>query len=141
MSNELLGTYNFNENKLVFGTREIKGFEDGTEIVAERAEDSFTAKVGVGGEVTRSRSNNNLGTITFTLNEFSPSNRYLQDIMNADEATGDGVLPAKIIDKSNPQGEKASGTEAWITKPASKSKGRESGPREWVIQVANLKME
>lgn len=137
----LYGTYDFNQVNLVFGTRQIKGFEDGTEIMAERAEDSFSEKVGVGGEVTRSKSNNLLGTITFTLNQFSPLNRYLQDIVNADEISGTGVLPVKLTDKSNPNGELASGIESWLRKPANKGLGRDSGPREWTIVVAKMRMD
>ena len=136
----LLGTYDFNLVNLIFGTRQIKGFEEGTEIGIARVEDSFTGKVGVGGEVTRSRSNNNMVEVTFTLNQFSPSNKYLQDIMNLDEATGTGVLPCKATDKSNPNGESMLGTEAWLKKPADKAFGTESGPREWVIVVADGKM-
>ncbi len=134
---DFLGTYDFNAVTTVFGTRQIKGFEEGTEITAARIEKSFTHKVGVGGETTRSRSNNNLVEVKFTLAQFSPSNKYLQDIVNLDEATGAGVLPLKINDNSNPNGDSAGGIEAWIDAPAEKSWGAESGPREWTIIVAN----
>jgi hypothetical protein len=136
----LQGTYNFKDVNLIFGTRKIKGFEDGSEIVVERAEDSFTEKVDVDGNVTRSRSNNSLGTITFTLSQFSSDNKYLSQIANLDERTGTGILPVKVVDKSNPDSDLSIGTEAWIKKPTNKSYGRESGPREWVISVADLQM-
>ena len=133
------GTYNFKEVNLVFGIKQIKGFEEGSEIVAERSEDSFTAKVGVDGGVTRSKSNNTMGTITFTLSQFSESNKYLQTIMNLDERTNTGgVLPAKLTDKSNPNTELAIATQSWIVKPSSKSYGAESGAREWVLSCADL---
>lgn len=135
----LNGTYNFNEVNVIFGIRQIKGFEDGSEITAERDEDSFTKKVGVGGEVTRSRTNNSAGKVTFTLDQFSDLNQYLTNIMNLDERTGKGgIWPLKIVDKSNPHNEIVISTQAWITKPANKSFGRESGPREWVIECADL---
>lgn len=134
----LNGTYNFKDVNLIVGTRRIEGFEDGSEIVAERAEDSYTSKVDVDGNVTRSRSNNSMGTITFTLSQFSEANAYLQNLANLDERTGSGVVPSKITDKSNPSVENVLATESWIVKPSSKSFGRESGPREWVIQCANL---
>jgi hypothetical protein len=135
----LNGTYNFKEVSLVFGIKSLSGFEDGSEIVAERTEDTFTSKVGVDGEVTRSKSNNSMGTITFTLDQFSSDNRYLQSIANLDERVGlGGILPVKLVDKSNPNNEIAIATQAWIKKPASKSYGRESGAREWVIECADL---
>lgn len=132
------GTYDFKAVNLIVGIKEIEGFEDGSEIVAERAEDSFTSKVDVDGNVTRSRSNNTMGRITFTLSQFSSSNGYLQTLANLDERSGAGVVPAKITDKSNPSTESVIATEAWIVKPSSKSYGRESGPREWIIECANM---
>ena len=132
------GTYDFKLVNFILGFKEIEGFEDGTEIVAERAEDSFTSKVDVDGNVIRSRSNNNMGKITFTLSQFSKSNAYLSTIANLDERTAAGVFPAKISDKSNPASEHMIATESWIVKPSSKSYGRESGPREWVIECANM---
>lgn len=134
----LNGTYDFNLVNLIFGTREIEGFEDGTEITAERDEDAFTKKVDVDGGVTRSKTNNKTGTVTFSLSQFSPLNKYLSQLANLDERTGVGVLPLKIVDKSNPNEEKAIATQAWVRKQPSKSFGRESGAREWVIDCADL---
>lgn len=134
----LAGTYNFEEVDLVIGTRKIRGFEEGTEITAVRDADSFTKKVDNDGNVTRSRSNNNAGRVTFTLSQFSEANQYLQDLANLDERTGNGVVPVKINDKSNPIGEKVVGTEGWVVKPADRSYGAESGPREWMVDLANM---
>lgn len=134
----LNGTYDFKQVNLIVGVQQIEGFEDGTEIVAERNEDSFTSKVDVDGNVTRSRSNNTSGRITFTLDQFSASNAYLQTLANLDERSGTGVVPSKISDKSNPSVEQVIATESWIVKPSSKSFGRESGPREWIIECANM---
>ena len=134
----LNGSYDFPQVSLIVGTRQIKGFEDGSEITAERDEDSFSKKVDVDGNVTRSKTNNSTGKITFTLSQFSEDNAYLQNLMNIDERTGARIVPVKLVDNSNPSLEIAIATEAWITKPWSKSFGRESGPREWVVDCANL---
>jgi len=134
----LEGTYNFKLVNLIVGVKQIEGFEEGTEIVAERNEDSYTSKVGTDGNVVRSRSNNNMGRITFSLSQFSASNAYLQTLANLDERTGAGVVPSKITDKSNPSVESVIATESWIVKPSSKSYGSESGAREWVIECANM---
>ena len=136
MSGKLLGTYDFNDVILVVGVKRIEGFEDGTEIIAERDEDSFTKKVGVGGNVTRSKSNNFAGFIEFTLQHLSKDNAYLEGLALADERTGVGVIPVAIIDKSGQ--EKVVGSEAWIVRPANKSYGKESGPRVWRLDCANL---
>lgn len=138
MSNKLYGTYDFKKVSLIFGTKEIHGFLEGSEITAERAEDSFTKSVDVDGNVTRSRSNNSTGTITFTLSQFSEDNRYLQTIQTLDERSGAGVLPCKLVDKSNPNQELVIAPEAWIVRPANKSFGGEAGGREWVLDCASL---
>lgn len=134
----LLGTYDFTKVSLIVGTRQIKGFEEGTSIEADRDEDSFTKKVGVDGEVTRSRSNNSAGSVTFSLNQFSEDNKYLQDLANLDERTGAGVVPVKIVDSSNPKQEIVIATAAWVKKPAKKSYEGESGAREWVLDCADI---
>lgn len=138
MDNKLWGTYDFSQVSLIVGIKQIKGFEDGSEITAERDEDSFSKKVDVDGGVTRSRTNNTTGKITFTLSQFSEDNIYLSGLANIDERSGAGIVPVKLVDKSNPKIEIALAPEAWIVKNANKSYGRESGAREWVIDCASL---
>ena len=132
------GTYDFSKVSLIVGTRQITGFENGTDIMVERDEDSFTKKVDVDGHVTRSRSNNSAGTLTFSLSQYSPSNKYLQDLANLDERTGAGVVPIKIVDRQNPSSELVISLEAWVQKPASRVFGVESGPREWMLSLADV---
>lgn len=134
----LLGTYDFKKVTLIVGTRQIKGFEEGSTIECDRDEDSFTKKVGVDGETTRSRSNNSAGSITFSLDQFSEDNKYLQGLANIDERTGAGVIPAKLVDASNPDEEIVIATAAWVKKPAKRGFGGESGPREWVLDCADI---
>jgi len=133
---ELLGTYDFNDVILIVGVKRIEGFEEGTEITAERNEDSFTMKTGVGGNVTRSKSNNFSGFIEFSLQHLAKDNAFLEALMLVDERTGVGIIPVAIIDKSGK--EKLVATEAWLTRPANKSYGKESGARPWRIDCANL---
>lgn len=135
---QLHGTYDFNKVDLIFGTRALTGFENGTAITAERAEQSFTKKVDIDGSVTRSRSNDKTGTVTFSLSQFSEDNAYLQSILNLDERTGTGVFPLKIVDKSNPNNELAVSLETWIQKPATRTFEMESTAREWVLENADL---
>ena len=137
---QLHGTYDFNKVDIIFGTRALTGFENGSSITAERAEQSFTKKVDIDGSVTRSRSNDLTGTITFSLAQFSEDNSYLQNIMNLDERTGAGVFPIKIVDKSNPNNELVVSLEAWIQKPASRTFEMESAAREWVIECADMNL-
>ena len=110
----LLGTYDYRAVNLIVGIREILDFAQGTDIIFERDEDSFTKQIGAEGNVTRSRSSNNAGLLTFSLAQFSASNEYLQNWANIDERTGAGVFPVKCVDKSNPNRELAISHYAWI---------------------------
>ena len=75
---QLHGTYDFNKVDIIVGTRALSGFENGTTVTAERAEQSFTKKVDIDGSVTRARSNDKTGTVTFSLAQFSEDNAYSQ---------------------------------------------------------------
>ena len=138
MTVELHGTYDFAKVDLIYGDRKLTGFENGSEITAERDEDSFSKKVDVDGGVTRARSNNVAGKVTFTLAQYSASNKYLQDLLNLDERTGTGVLPFKIVDKQNPNKEYVTAFKAWVMKPANRSFAMESGGREWTLDCADM---
>lgn len=135
---KLQGTFDFSKVSLVFGTRALEGFGEGSEIKVSRDENSFNKKVGNDGNITRSRSNNNSGMCEFVLDQFSKDNKYLQTIMNLDERTGKGILPFKLVDNSNPDKEIALGLEAWLEKPSDKSYSNESGDRPWKIVIASL---
>ena len=138
MTVQLHGTYDFAKVDLIYGDRKLTGFENGSEITAERDQDSFSKKVDVDGGVTRGRNNDQAGKITCTLSQYSASNKYLQDLLNLDERTGTGVLPLKIVDKQNPNKEYVLALKAWIMKPANRSFGMESGGREWTFDCADM---
>ena len=134
---QLHGTYDFLKVSLIWGTRELSGFENGSSITVARTTPSFSKKVDIDGAVTRSRSNDTSGTITFTLSQLSEDNQYLQNWLNIDERTGAGVLPAKLVDKSNPNNELVTALEAWIQTQPSRTFGMESSGREWVLETAD----
>jgi Protein of unknown function (DUF3277) len=56
----------------------ITGFADGSFVSSEKDEESFSTKVGAQGDVAISKTNNPLGTISFSLLQESPSNTYLK---------------------------------------------------------------
>lgn len=138
MTVEVHGTYDFAKVNLIVGDRKITGFENGSEITCERDEDSFTKKTDVDGGVTRARSNNVAGKITFTLSQYSASNKYMQDLLNLDERTGTGIIPAKVVDKQNPNNELVNAFKSWVMKPANRTFATESGGREWTLDCADM---
>lgn len=119
----------------------IEGFVDGTFVKVARATESFTKQVGVGGEVTRSYSNDKSGEVTLTLMQTSDSNDILSAAAAADEAspgTGAGIGTFQLKDLNGRT--LAHGDECWVRKPADVENAKESGQREWVLDVARLEM-
>lgn len=129
-------TYNASEVQVVIGTRALRGKSEGTFVKVARDEDSFTKKVGADGEVSRAATSNKSGTIEVTLDQTSEDNAYLQNLSNVDENTKNGIVPAKIIDKSGTYA--AGAAEAWVRKPADAEKGRDVKERTWIIDCAVL---
>ncbi|MED3932965.1 phage structural protein [Priestia megaterium] len=111
--------------------RFITGFADGSFVSSEKDEESYTTKIGAQGDVARSKVNNPLGTITLTLLQESPSNRYLKQ-----KAKTDALFPIWVTAPDGQGGtEKSGGTQAYIKKLPSKEYEEESGSREYEFQV------
>jgi len=130
--------YNAKQVSVIVGTRVLTGFAEDAMVTVERDEDSWTKQVGVDGETTRSRSNNNGGKVTIQLMQTSDDNDFLSGINQADEVSANGVLPITVRDQNgrtlcfSPSG--------WIMKPPSSEFNREATGREWVIDCAELAM-
>lgn len=116
----------------------LEGFAEGSFISAERNEDGFTTEVGAAGDVTRTRSRNRTGLVTFTLQAAAPGNDMLSAIATLDELTGAGAGPllVKYLDGTTA----LAASTAWIKKYPTVEFGAESGSREWVIECAELLM-
>lgn len=126
-------TYNFNDTTLVLNGVFITGFADGTGIATEKTEDNFTSKTTADGMTVISESNDKRGTITVTLDQTSPSLSYISGLANSKDE-----FPAWVY---GPNGEKAGGTRARIQKQASKSFGKETETREFVVEVFDYESE
>ncbi len=88
--------------------------------------------------MTRSATNNKMGTIEVTLEQSSEDNAYLQQLMNTDENTKNGIIPASVLDMSGSY--VALGAESWIRKPADQDLGRDAKERTWIIVCAELEL-
>ena len=130
-------TYIPAENSFSFKGVPITGFMDGSYIVAERDEDSFSKHTGGDGNTARVRNPNRAGAITIRLQQTSPSNDVLAAFASLDELTGAGQGPAMVKDNS---GTSKAGGDSWIRKPAAMSQGVELEGREWIFDVASPMM-
>lgn len=121
---------------VIVGTKALTGWAAGSFVTVSMDEDAFAKKVGTDGEVTRSKSNNNTGSITITLDQASASNAYLSGLALLDRASGGGVIPVLIRDAN---GETLISAEsAWVKKMPDVEYSNESLDREWVLDCGSL---
>ncbi len=131
----LQGTYDPKDVRLTFGTLIVSGFAPGTFIVSARADNEiWKSQSGAGGEVGRTKNNNTLGTITFTLMQTSPSRVDLDLLKNSTAA-----VPVSVINQSD-QRHVSGGTESWIKTDPDTEYSDEESAIEYVIEVADLQM-
>lgn len=100
----------------------------------EKDEDNFSTSVGAQGDVVVNRSNNQLGSITLTVQGTSPQKQYLMGLAK----TG-SIFDIWVINKSI--SEKAGGTKAMMKKPPAMEQGTELADREFEIQVFDYTVE
>jgi len=133
MASKYLGTYDPNEVTLKLGDLQISGFFDGTYITVAKADNEiYKNHVGAYGEMSRTKNNNNSGTITFTLKRTSPSNQKL-DLLKRNPATFACLLKDNSSSKYT-----AVSSDCWImTDPDDEFAVEEAGV-EWVIMCADL---
>jgi len=133
-----LKTYNPKEVSVIVGARVITGFAEDSKVIVARENDSWAKVAGVDGEVTRSKSNDKSGSITINLMQSSDDNAFLTALYQSDELSGAGVVPVTVKDNSGTSLYIA--PEAWIRKPPDSEFSREAGPREWILDCAELTM-
>jgi hypothetical protein len=131
-------TYDADQVTVALGPIMLQGFQDGEGVTIEQAAETFTAVVGMDGQVTRSKTLNRMATITIKLMQSSTANDLLSalHILDRDAPNGAGVVPLYIRDRNGRSLYTAA--QAWISAPPSVTYDREATSREWVIQVARL---
>lgn len=132
--------HNWDPGQLVatFDGNPISGFADGTMVKAARKTDTFSIVVGTQGDITRVRSQDKSGEVTFTLQQGSDSNDYLMSVLLLDERFGLSTGPLMIKDLNGTT--IITATRAWLKRPADSEFGKDLASREWVFECAELKM-
>lgn len=112
------------------------GYEAGTFIDAERAEDGFKMKVGATGDVTRVRMRNVTGSLTLTLQAADPVNDLLSAVVAEDElfGTGTGVLFMKDLRGTTT----VDAPVAWVRKLPKIERADDASPTVWVFDCAQM---
>lgn len=114
----------------------MSGFADGTFIVVERTEDSFTNVTGADGQTSRSKSNNRSGTATITLCQTSPSNEVLSILLARDEKDGNAVFPFQLKEVGTDK--RLFSATAWIKRMPNVEYGKEINNIEWALDLADI---
>lgn len=105
-----------------------------TMVTGEKDEEFFSTTVGAQGDVVVNESNNQLGSITLTVQATSPQKAYLIGL-----AKSRAIFPIWVTNKSI--GERFGGTKASIKNFPSIEQGTEAGDREFEIQVFDYDVE
>lgn len=129
--------YSFLDTLLLVNGVEISGFDEGDDVIAlERLNDSAAHKIGTDGEMTVSISADRSGTVTFRLMQSSDSNGYLSGLINAQE--NGAFVPIFVQFKDTRGNDLGSGTQGYINRPASMTRGTNANAQEWMVTVERL---
>ena len=133
-------TYNAKEVTIACGSHLVTGLADDSFVSMESGGDGITYRCGCDGEIARAVSPNNTLLIKVTLLQTSDSNSFFQKQHNIDMSPGgDGTFPIMVKDMRG--GLLAQADQAWVTKPATRVRGKESNNNEWEIQTGEATME
>lgn len=130
-----ISTYNPKEIIVSFGAHMVSGFAEDSFVTIDPNGDGVTKKIGCDGEVVRSVSPDDTYVVKVSLLQSSETNKFLQDRLNQDIKTGDGMFP--VIVKDLKGGMVFSADAAWPIKAASRGFGKEAGNREWEIHTGS----
>ena len=131
-------TFDFKKVAVIVAGVPVQGFIDGDAIVVAKNSDAWELTVGVDGESTRSRSNNESGRITLRLQGSSLSNAYLDGLRTGDELSGLGQVPIMIKDLFGTL--LVNAAQCWCVKVPDVTLSRTPGQREWVFESGNIAM-
>lgn len=126
-------TYNPKKVTCALGNHICSGFAEDSFISVEPSGDGTSHVVGADGEIARSIDPSSVYTLKLSVLQASATNAYLKKMYDKDKADGNGTFPVNINDILGK--EKFVGAVAWVTKPASWTRGKTQGNREWEITV------
>jgi hypothetical protein len=121
---------------VIVGGSIISGFSDGGFLKIIRNEPTWSLKVGVDGEGTRSRNNNRSGRFEIELMQSSGSNDVLSNFIQTDENSGTGAVP--VLVKDNNGTTIATALTAWVQKWADGDYAKDVSVRKWVLETDQL---
>ncbi|MFG6334511.1 MAG: DUF3277 family protein [Lachnospiraceae bacterium] len=131
-------TYNCSKVKIALGTHAVTGYAEDSFVVIEPLDGGVTSKAGCDGEIVRSVDPNERVTVKITLLQSSPTHKFLLNKYKQDKKDGGGAFPILINDLTGK--EKVSADSAWVAKLPSKTNGKDSQNKEWVLETGQAAM-
>jgi hypothetical protein len=129
--------YSFLNTILLVNGVPISGFDEGDDVIAlDRLDDSAFSMVGADGEMVVSISADRRGSVTFRLEQTSDSNAYLSGLISAQE--NGAFVPIFVQFRDTRSGDLGSGTQGFIPRPATMTRGTNQNGQEWMIVVERL---
>lgn len=116
----------------------ISGFADGDAVEISDLADVWEAAKGADGEYTRSKVNDEGGTITFNLKYTSDLNEYFNELLEADK-NGKGVVAIQIIDRLGST--EVFAPACWIKSRPPIAFGRAAGDNVWVFECETIQIK
>lgn len=132
----MIRTYDPRQIIVMLESVPIGGFADGTAVKIVRSNDMYIKSSGMDGVLSRAKTNDLSGEITFTLAQTSPSNDILSKMAN-ESASGD-IASLQITDLYGTS-VYASAT-VWVKKHPDVEFSKNITNREWVLEAADLDM-
>lgn len=131
--------YSFTDTVMLVNGVEITGWAEGDDVIkVARRTDSATDKVGAAGEMMVSVSADKSGTVAFKLQQTSPSNRYLNSLLQLAENSSKTFIPVNVLFQDTYRQDIATGTVGYIQKPADMTRGQNGNNTEWTLVVERL---
>lgn len=133
--------YSFATTVMLINGVEITGWADGDDVIKiSRRVDSASDKVGAGGDMMVSLSSNKSGTFEFTLQQTSSSNKFLNSLMDRQEAGALTFVPISAMFQDIYRNDLASGSAGYLVKPADMNRGENGNNVTWQVVVERLDM-
>lgn len=122
------------------GAEFMTGFAPDTFVTVDPADDQWSDRVSADGKVvTRNKINNPMGEVAIVLEAASPSNDFLQNVINLDRQNETGIVSLTVTDTKGL--ERAAASKAWVRRQPSLPYGASAGTRGWTFRAWDLVIE
>lgn len=124
-------TYNSKKVTIALGSHIVTGYAPDSFITIDETGDGTTSEAGADGEVSRSVSPDPRSTIKLTLQQHSPTHKWLLKKYKQDKVDGKGSFPFLMKDLTG--SDVFSASDAWPNKKPSFARGKAAGTVEWEL--------